>query len=103
MHPHPSVPPRRYNPLAPQPPALASSVEQALSEYFACLNGLTPAPGLYERMLQEVERPLIMRVLHFTHGNQVRAAEILGINRNTLRKKINQLGIDVADVCGKAI
>ncbi len=101
MHPQHSPALRRYNPLAPQPPALASSVEQALTDYFACLNGLTPADGLYERILHEVERPLITRVLCFTRGNQVRAAEILGINRNTLRKKIQQLDIDVATVCGK--
>jgi two-component system nitrogen regulation response regulator GlnG len=46
-------------------------------------------------VLEQVERPLIRFVLEKTRGNQVRAADILGINRNTLRKKIQELGIDV--------
>ena len=50
---------------------------------------------LYEMVLQQMERPLIRIVLEKTRGNQVRAAEVLGINRNTLRKKIQQLGIDL--------
>ena len=50
---------------------------------------------LYDMVLQQMERPLIRIVLDKTRGNQVRAAEILGINRNTLRKKIQLLGIDL--------
>jgi two-component system nitrogen regulation response regulator GlnG len=46
-------------------------------------------------VLEQVERPLIRFVLEKTRGNQVRAADILGINRNTLRKKIQELGIEV--------
>jgi two-component system nitrogen regulation response regulator GlnG len=49
--------------------------------------------GLYDRLLAEVERPLIVQTLSATRGNQIRAAAILGINRNTLRKKIQTLGI----------
>ena len=56
---------------------------------------LTEMDNLYEMVLHQIERPLINIVLHKTRCNQVRAAEILGINRNTLRKKINALGIDV--------
>ena len=52
-----------------------------------------PAAGLYDRFLAEVERPLIVQALQATRGNQIRAAAVLGINRNTLRKKIQALGI----------
>ena len=55
----------------------------------------TPPPGLYDRILFEVERPLIRLTLAATRGNQVRAAEILGLNRNTLRKKIHDLGVEM--------
>ena len=50
--------------------------------------------GLYDLVLQEVERPLLETVMHFTHGNQTRAAEVLGINRSTLRKKLRQYGLE---------
>jgi two-component system nitrogen regulation response regulator GlnG len=50
---------------------------------------------IYDRVLEQVERPLIRFTLEKTRGNQVRAADILGINRNTLRKKINDLGIQL--------
>ncbi len=55
--------------------------------------GGLPAPGLYGRVLREVEHPLIVATLEITRGNQVRAADILGMNRNTLRKKIRDLNI----------
>ncbi len=51
--------------------------------------------NLYEMVLHQMERPLINIILEKTRANQVRAAEILGINRNTLRKKIQTLGIEV--------
>ena len=54
-----------------------------------------PPPGLYDRILREVERPLIEIALDATGGNQLRCAELLGINRNTLRKKVNDLNIEV--------
>ena len=50
--------------------------------------------GIYDRFMAEVERPLIATTLSVTRGNQLKAAEVLGINRNTLRKKIVALGID---------
>ncbi len=73
------------------------SFETALSrrvahEFAAASPGL-PAAGLYDRVLAEVERPLILQALSATRGNQIRAAAVLGINRNTLRKKIQTLGI----------
>lgn len=75
----------------------AASFEQAVHERltheFAIAGSALPAPGLYDRLLAEVERPLIMETLQATRGNQIRAAAVLGINRNTLRKKIQALGI----------
>jgi len=59
-----------------------------------------PPPGLYDRILPLLERPLIEMTLAATGGNQVKAAHVLGINRNTLRKKITDLQIDVAQVAG---
>jgi two-component system nitrogen regulation response regulator GlnG len=77
------------------PATLAQLVERKLSSYFADQpDGLPPA-GLYDRVLEEVERPLIRLTLTATRGNQVRAAEILGLNRNTLRKKISDLGVEM--------
>jgi len=77
------------------PVTLAQLVERKLSSYFADQpDGLPPA-GLYDRVLEEVERPLIQLTLSATRGNQVRAAEILGLNRNTLRKKISDLGVEM--------
>ncbi len=54
-----------------------------------------PAAGLYDRVLREIERPLISLTLTATRGNQIRAAQLLGLNRNTLRKKIRELDIEV--------
>jgi len=70
-------------------------VEQRLSSYFSAHDGGLPAAGLYQRVLREVERPLITLTLQATNGNQIKAAEILGLNRNTLRKKIRDLNIPV--------
>ena len=78
------------------PVTLAGLVERYLAGHFATFpEGLPPA-GLYDRILEEVERPLIALTLAGTRGNQVRAAEILGLNRNTLRKKIQDLGVEMA-------
>ncbi len=80
------------------PPAeesLSGAVERHLSEYFQAHRGGLPAPGLYDRVLREIERPLIELTLAATRGNQIQAARLLGINRNTLRKKIRDLDIQV--------
>ncbi len=74
---------------------IAGSVEERLESYFSAHNGRLPAAGLYDRVIREVERPLILLTLQATRGNQVKAAEVLGVNRNTLRKKIRDLDIPV--------
>ncbi|MEK9671494.1 MAG: nitrogen regulation protein NR(I) [Rhodospirillaceae bacterium] len=74
---------------------LGQIVEDRLEAYFSAHGGGLPATGLYDRVLREIERPLIVLTLRATKGNQVRAAEVLGLNRNTLRKKIRELEIPV--------
>ena len=74
---------------------LSVAVERHLKDYFAAHKDGLPANGLYDRVLHEVERPLISLSLSVTRGNQIRAAELLGLNRNTLRKKIRELDIQV--------
>jgi two-component system nitrogen regulation response regulator GlnG len=78
-----------------EPPSLSQSVEQHLARYFAEHGGRLPPAGLYDRILQDVERPLLSICLAATRGNQIRAAHLLGLNRNTLRKKIRDLGLEV--------
>ena len=73
--------------------SLSLSVETHIKRYFDALNGDMPPPGLYGRVLREVEEPMIVATLAITRGNQLRAADILGLNRNTLRKKIRELDI----------
>ena len=75
--------------------SLSDAVERHLRTYFSAHHEGLPAPGLYGRVLHEMERPLITLALEATRGNQVRAAALLGLNRNTLRKKIGELDIDV--------
>ena len=74
---------------------LSKTVEQRLVTYFSAHTDSLPAAGLYQRIIREVERPLITLTLQATKGNQIRAAEVLGLNRNTLRKKIKDLNIPV--------
>jgi two-component system nitrogen regulation response regulator GlnG len=72
---------------------LSAIVERYLSAQVEKSSGRLPQPGLYDRTLREVERPLISMCLGLTGGNQIKAAEILGVNRNTLRAKIRSLDI----------
>ena len=74
---------------------LAESVEQQLKDYFSAHAGSLPPSGLYNRILYEIERPLLSLTLNATNGNQLRAAKLLGLNRNTLRKKIRLLNIPI--------
>ena len=80
---------------APGDDNLGLSVERQLSEYFAAHECALPPEGLYGRVLREIERPLLTVSLVATGGNQLKAAKMLGINRNTLRKKIRDLNIQV--------
>ncbi|MGB3866202.1 MAG: nitrogen regulation protein NR(I) [Xanthobacteraceae bacterium] len=74
---------------------LGGAVEGYLASYFAGFPNGVPPPGLYHRILKEVELPLLTAALAATRGNQIRAADLLGLNRNTLRKKIRDLDIQV--------
>lgn len=88
----------RTAPRAPRPDPsqpLAETVEQHLQRYFDLHGNDLPPPGLYDRIMRESERPLIQIALDACNGNQLRCAELLGLNRNTLRKKIAELDIQV--------
>jgi len=74
---------------------LSASVARHLQRYFDLHGGALPPPGVYQRILREVEAPLIEIALDATGGNQAKCADLLGINRNTLRKKITDLDIRV--------
>ncbi|MEM7169483.1 MAG: nitrogen regulation protein NR(I) [Pseudomonadota bacterium] len=75
--------------------SLSEAVERHLQGYFSAHQNTLPASGLYNLVLKEVERPLIELSLAATRGNQIKAADLLGLNRNTLRKKIRELDIRV--------
>jgi two-component system nitrogen regulation response regulator GlnG len=74
---------------------ISAAVARHLKRYFDLHGGALPPPGVYQRVLREIEVPLIEIALDATGGNQARCADLLGINRNTLRKKITELGIEV--------
>jgi two-component system, NtrC family, nitrogen regulation response regulator GlnG len=80
---------------APGEETLAAALERHLARYFATFADGLPSPGLYHRILREMEHPLLSAALAATRGNQIRAADLLGVNRNTLRKKIRDLDIQV--------
>jgi len=98
--PFPSAPSAGAVPAAapegvPQGENLSQAVERHLRDYFAAHKDGMPAAGIYDLILREVERPLIALSLAATRGNQIKAAQLLGLNRNTLRKKIRELDIQV--------
>jgi two-component system, NtrC family, nitrogen regulation response regulator GlnG len=74
---------------------LGGAVEMYLSSHFSGFPNGLPPPGLYHRILREIEVPLLTAALAATRGNQIRAADLLGLNRNTLRKKIRDLDIQI--------
>lgn len=73
-------------------PDIALAIEQNLKQYFKDLNGEMPC-AVYDMVLNQVEKPLLECVMDECRGNQSRAAQILGLNRNTLRKKLLQHGL----------
>lgn len=73
---------------------MARYVRRALKEYFKDLDGETPSCELYGMVMNCVEKPLIEMVLEQVGGNQTQASQMLGINRNTLRKKMLNHGIE---------
>lgn len=79
---------------------LESFLRNHLKSYFARFGDELPPEGLYDRFLVEFERPIVAAALAATNGNQVRAADLLGLNRNTLRKKIKELGIRMTSAVG---
>ncbi|MGE4352048.1 MAG: helix-turn-helix domain-containing protein [Bdellovibrionales bacterium] len=83
----------RGQPSSEPKTGLSASVEAHLTTYFKALEDDLPDTGLYARILQEVEEPLLRMVLDLCNGNQLRAAAVLGLNRNTLRKKIRACGL----------
>ena len=89
------VAPSAETSIAPDNEGLSAAVERHLKDYFAAHKDGLPAAGLYDRVLREIERPLIALTLVATRGNQIKAAQLLGLNRNTLRKKIRELDIQV--------
>jgi two-component system nitrogen regulation response regulator GlnG len=82
-------------PTPDRPDTIASAMERHMAAYFEGFGAGLPPPGLYHRILREVEPPLIVAALAATRGNQIKAAEMLGLNRNTLRKKIRELDLPV--------
>jgi two-component system nitrogen regulation response regulator GlnG len=98
----PMVPPLSEEPLAngrsgggasEEPTSLSMAVERHLAVVFRGHGDALPPPGLYHRVLREIEGPLLTAALAATRGNQIKAAELLGLNRNTLRKKVRNLDI----------
>ncbi len=69
---------------------IARQVRKAVNEYFKDLDGQEPSCSIYEMVMSCAEKPLLETVMQYAEGNQTRAADLLGINRNTLRKKLQE-------------
>ena len=83
---------------APQEDTPLSEIIRAhMQAYFKSHGGDLPSPGIYDRLMPLFEKPLIEITLQATHGNQLKAARVLGINRNTLHKKLKEYGLDQGD------
>ena len=92
------APPTADKPLGEE--SLTAAVERNLTRYFASFSNDLPPPGLYHRILREIEYPLLSAALAARRGNQIRAADLLGLNHNTLRMKIRDLDIQVIRTSG---
>jgi two-component system nitrogen regulation response regulator GlnG len=84
--------------IVPDDDDLAALIDRWMGQWFAQARGATTLDDLYDRMLPAFEGPLLRHVLLVARGNQVQAARMLGINRNTLRKKLISLGIEASDL-----
>lgn len=73
--------------------SIIDAIEAKIDKFFVMHKDKSPDTGLYDRVVHEVEKVLIQKTIAHTNGIQVKASKILGINRNTLRKKIKELGI----------
>lgn len=71
---------------------IADCIRRSLNRYFRDLDGQRPSP-IYDMVLKNVEQSMLETVMHHADGNQTVAAEMLGINRNTLRRKLNEYGL----------
>ena len=84
--------PAQINSQNAQQQSLRACVEQAMENYFKHLDGQSVS-DVYEMVMAEVEAPMLEIVLKYTRHNQTRAAQVLGLNRGTLRKKLKQYGL----------
>jgi two-component system nitrogen regulation response regulator GlnG len=80
--------------------SLNLAADRHLSDFFSSLNGMSPGRNIYADLLAEFEKPLLEHTLRYVGGNQIRAAAVLGINRNTLRKKLNAFNIEASHFKG---
>jgi len=72
---------------------LSDNIDTLLDQYFNDLDGDQPS-AIYEMVINTIEKPLLLYIMNKTEGNQSKAAKILGLNRNTLRKKLKQYNLD---------
>ena len=72
---------------------LPDNIDTLLDQYFNDLDGDQPS-AIYEMVINTVEKPLLLYIMNKTEGNQSKAAKMLGLNRNTLRKKLKQYNLD---------
>ena len=73
---------------------LSNDIDTLLDQYFTDLSGENPN-GVYDMVVHSVEKPLLLYIMNLAEGNQSKAADILGLNRNTLRKKLKQHKIEI--------
>lgn len=93
MQPKPGHRASRHAEATERESELSATVRKLMRQYFKDLDGERPA-GIYNMVIDCVEKPLLEVVLAHAQGNQTRAADILGINRNTLRKKLQEHGLE---------